>query len=67
MPAQVKTLFWDGKHTQKTTRRKFKPAAVHLWEAFGREAPQVRMIRKDEGEESEDEQERDQCALLLSA
>ena len=54
-------MFWDGRVTQKTTKKKFRPAALHLWGSLGRAAPQLRFIRKDEGEESEGE-ESDKCA-----
>ncbi len=53
---QVTSLFWDGVVSQKTTRKKFRPAADRLWQALEREAPQLRLIRRDEGEDAEEDE-----------
>ena len=58
---QVTSLYWDGEHTQKTTRKKFKDRAQHLWQSLGQAAPELRLShskREDEREEEEEKTEK---------
>lgn len=58
---QVTSLYWDGEHTQKTTKKKFKDRAQHLWQSLGQAAPELRLShskREDEREEEEEKTEK---------
>ncbi|EIE20390.1 hypothetical protein COCSUDRAFT_67341 [Coccomyxa subellipsoidea C-169] len=66
----VTSLYWDGEHTQKTTRKKFKDRAQHLWQSFGQSAPELRLIyskREDEREEEEEKSEKDPLTVKALA
>ena len=61
---QVTSLYWDGEHTQKTTRKKFKDRAQHLWQSFGQSAPELRLIySKREVEREEEEEKSEKCVI----
>lgn len=61
------SLYWDGEHTQKTTRKKFKDKAYHVWQSFGQVAPELRLEHtKREDEVEEEEEKTDKWVVLLT-
>ncbi|CAL8465150.1 g4685 [Coccomyxa elongata] len=66
----VTSLCWDGEHTQKTTRKKFKDKAHHVWQSFGQVAPELRLEhtkREDEVEEEEEKTDKDPLTVKALA